>query len=189
MKKYLYAFIFAIFALASCSSDKDEQLPQTYDFNCAGFWTLDFDSRLSCQFFFFPEGDYVGVERNSVSNVSALPWNTYAITSTGSRVASVMNANYNYNENNGKSVKPYAVNGYTGKLNEGTFYVVAIPYVARDGGVFALSNKYIARTITKQATEVQNIYPEFYYGDIRSSFDYEGESTILTRVDDVADHK
>lgn len=174
MKRLIYLLCLSLTCswLASCSSDNDNN-ERTYTFSCGAYYnTLIGPYPRPCQFFFFPKGDYVKVERVCTSDTTALPWNAYAITSSGRKIASVMQANYNDTINSFSShVIPTAVNGYNGSTTEGTFYVVAIPYSINHGLpvqdstniTYNLCNCYKAKEITKLATEHNSIIVDFSY--------------------------
>lgn len=188
MKKIIYLF-FALFAitatLVSCSSDDDDNSGGTTtsgkEFSCMAMYksgTLGAE-HYHCQFFFFPKGNYVKLERKATNYSTSLPWEAYAVTASGEKVASVMQADYQQTDD---FATPHAVNGYKGSTTEGTFYVVAIPYRIHAEGnhEYLLYNCYKAKEITKKAADICSVIPVFDIGEVSDYAWFDGESSEPT---------
>lgn len=183
MKRFIYLLmaLCAITAtLISCSSDDDDNnnKEDAKPIMCYAMYSHAAlgTNPYNCQFFFFPKGNYVKVERKATNYETSLPWEAYAITASGEKVASVMQADYQKTED---YVIPHAVNGYKGSTTEGTFYVVAIPYRIHAGGnhEYLVYNCYKAKEFTKKASEVCFVMPVFHYGEVSDYAWFDGESS------------
>lgn len=182
MKKICYVLTALLtLVLFSCSSDNDKN-EEARSFSCMARYSTVLTFRSHCQFFFFPKGNYVKVERSCSNYEETLPWNAYAVTASGERVASVMQANY---EETDEWAKPYAVNGYKGSTTEGTFYVVAIPYrfnPERYNGYW-MGKCYKAKEITKKSSEYGGILVTFKASEyLDDYFSFEGVNSELVNL-------
>lgn len=194
MKKIIYLFmaLFAVTAtLVSCSSNDDDNnngtIEKGKEFSCIAVTDNSIGLlNQKCQFFFFPQGNYVRVERTATNYVSTLPWNAYAVTASGEKVASVMQANFQQsgsNLANEEYAVASAINGYKGSTTEGSFYVVAIPYyTTNNGSLYQLCDCYIELNKTKKASEYGGILFHFDPNDLYHHQTFEGEVTELTKV-------
>lgn len=179
MKNVIILLLAAVFCF-SCSYDSKEEKTLEFKCNATYYHYLIGRNDKRCQFYFFPNGNYTKVVRNTAFEVDSLPWNAYAVTSTGEVVYSVMQANYT----KGDWATPYAVNGYGGSTTQGTFYVVAFPYSIRtSNGKYAMYNCYKAKSFQKEDnSESCLIMPMFNY-EIDDYDWFDGEKSEPVKLD------
>ncbi len=172
--KNVIILLFVAISCFSCSSDSKEE--KTSEFACQAtyYHYLTGRSDMRCQFYFFPNGNYTKVVRNTSFEMEALPWNAYAITSTGEVVYSVMQAN-----SEKEWATPYAVNGYKGSTTKGSFYVVAFPYGIRDAnGKYLMYNCYKAKSFQKKDDATHcSIMPTFSFAELSDCKWFDGEKS------------